>query len=81
MRKMKDYQTKNHMLIILASLSMDVIFAYWPLLQFLLSTNAYLKNGVWNFVVSFALDPVLVIEIDQHFTKMSTKKTRNIRNS
>ena len=25
-----------------------------PLLQFLLSQNAYLKNSVWNFVVSFA---------------------------
>ena len=44
--------------------------------------NAYLKDGVWNFVVSFALDPVLVIatEIDRHCTKMSTKKMRNTRN-
>ena len=54
MKKMKDHQTKNHMLIILALLTMDAIFAYWPLLQFLLSPNAYLKDGVWNFVVSFA---------------------------
>ena len=23
------------------------VFAYWPLLQFLLSQNAYLKDGVW----------------------------------
>ena len=45
--------TKNHMLIILALLTMDVIFAYWPLLHFLLSPNAYLKDGVWNYVVSF----------------------------
>ena len=29
-------------------------FAYWPLLQFLLTQNAYLKDSVWNFVVSFA---------------------------
>ena len=29
-------------------------FAYWPFLQFLLSPNAYLEDGVWNFVVSFA---------------------------
>ena len=54
MRKMKDQQTKNHMLIILALLSTDVIFAYRPLLQFLLSSNAYLKDGVWNFMLSFA---------------------------
>ena len=63
------------MLIILALLTTNVIFAYWPLLQFLLSPNAYLKDGVWNFVVSFAQDPVLVIaiEIDRHCLKMSTK--------
>ena len=54
MRKMKDHQTKNHMLIILAFLTTDVNCAYWPLLQFLLSTNAYLKDGVCKFVVSFA---------------------------
>ena len=75
MRKMKDHQTKtkNHMLNFLALLTTDVIFAYWPLLQLL---NAYLKDGVWNFVVSFALDPVLVIaiEIDWPCTKMRTKK-------
>ena len=45
---------ENHMLIILALRTTDVIFAYWPLLQFLLSPNVYLKDGVWNFVVSFA---------------------------
>ena len=38
----------------LALLTMDVILAYWPLLQFLLSPNAYLKDGVCKFVVSFA---------------------------
>ena len=38
----------------LALLTMDVIFAYWPFLQFLLSPNAYLKAGVCKFVVSFA---------------------------
>ena len=54
MRKMKDRQTKNHMLIILVLLTTGVIFADWPLLQFLLSPNAYLKDGVWNVVVSFA---------------------------
>ena len=75
---MKDHQTKNHMLNFLALLTTDVIFAYWPLLQFLLSPNAYLKDGVWNFVVSFALDPVLVIaiEIDRHCTKMRTKRCK-----
>ena len=64
MRKMKDHQTKNQMLIILALLTTDVIFAYWPLLQFLLSPNACLKDGVFKFVVSFAWDPVLVIGIE-----------------
>ena len=29
-------------------------FYLLPLLQFLLSPNAYLKDGVWKFVVSFA---------------------------
>ena len=38
----------------LALLSTDVIIAYWPLLQFLLSQNAYLKDGVCKCVVSFA---------------------------
>ena len=40
----------------------------------LLTTNAYLKEGVCKFVVSFALDPVLVlaIEIVRYCTKMST---------
>ena len=53
---------------------MDVIFAYWPLLQFLLSQNTYLKDGVCKFVLSFALDPILVIaiEIVWYCTKMST---------
>ena len=52
--KMKYHQTKNHMLFILALLTTDVISAYWPLLQFLLSPNAYLKDGFCKFVVSFA---------------------------
>ena len=38
----------------LALLTTDVIFAYWPLPQFLLSPNAYLKDGVCKFVVSFS---------------------------
>ena len=44
------------------------------LLQFLLSPNAYLKDSVCKFVVSFDLDPVLVIAIKivRHCTKMST---------
>ena len=54
MRKMKDHQTKIHMLIILALLTTDVIFAVWHLLQFFLSPNAYLKDGVCKFVVSFS---------------------------
>ena len=76
MRKMKDHQTKYHMLVILALITTDVIFANWPLLQFLLSPNAYLKDGVWNSVVSFDLDPVIfiAIEIDWHCTKMRTKR-------
>ena len=44
---------ENHMLIILALLTTGVIFAYWPLLQLFLSQNAYLKNCVCKFVVSF----------------------------
>ena len=36
---------------------------YWPLLQLLFSPNAYLKDGACKFVVSFAIDPVLVIAI------------------
>ena len=44
---------KSHA-IILALLTTDVIFAYWPLLHFLLSPNAYLKDGVCKFVVLFA---------------------------
>ena len=63
---MLDHQTKNHMLIILALLTKDVDFAYLPFLQFFISPNAYLKDGVCKFVVSFAEDPVLVI------AKMST---------
>ena len=76
MRKMKDHQMKNHMLIILALLTTDVIFAYWPLLQFLLSPNAYLKDGVCKLVVLFAWDPVLdiAIEIVRYCTEMSTKR-------
>ena len=37
---------ENHMFIILPLLTTDVIFAYWPLLQFLLSQNTYLKDGI-----------------------------------
>ena len=44
MRKMKDQQTKNHKLIILALLTTAVIFAYWILLQFFLSPK-YLFKG------------------------------------
>ena len=64
--------------IILALLTTDVIFAYWPLLQFLLSPNSYLKDGVWNLVVSFAQDPVLAIaiEIDRYCTQMTTKRCK-----
>ena len=40
--------------MILALLTTDVNFAYWPLLQFLLSPNAYVKDCVCKFVVSFA---------------------------
>ena len=34
------------MLIILELLKTDMNFAYWPILQLLLSPNAYLKDGV-----------------------------------
>ena len=62
-KKMENHQMKYHMLIILALLTRDVIFAYWPLLQFLLSPNAYLTDDVSKFVVSFALDPVLIVHL------------------
>ena len=45
---------KNHMLINLALLTTDEIFTYWPLLQFLLSPNAYFKVDFCKIVVSFA---------------------------
>ena len=81
MKKMKNHETKNHMLINLALLTTGVIFGYWPLLQFLLSLKACLKDGVCKFVVSFAWDSVLVIaiEIVRYCTKMSPKKMGNIR--
>ena len=74
MRKVKDHQAKNDMLIILALLTTDLNFVYRPLLKFLLSPNAYLKDGVCKFVVSFAKDPVLVIAIKivLYCAKMST---------
>ena len=53
MGKMLDHQTKTQMIIILALLTTDVIFAYWLLLLFLLSTNAFSKDDVCKFVVSF----------------------------
>ena len=34
-------------------LTTDVNFAYGPLLQFLLSPNTYLKDGICKFVISF----------------------------
>ena len=46
--------TLFHMLVIFALLTMGVNFAYWPILQLLLSANAYLKDGICKFVVSFA---------------------------
>ena len=41
----------------------------------MLSPNAYLKDGVCKFVVSFALAPVLAIAIKivRYYTKMGTK--------
>ena len=49
-----------------------------PLLQFLLSLNAYLKDSVCKFVVSFSYDPVLVIaiEIVPSCTEMSTLRRK-----
>ena len=63
----------------LALLTTDVNFAYWPLLQFLNSPNAYLKYGVCKSVVSFTLGPVLVIaiEIVRYCTKMNTKDAKH----
>ena len=57
----------------LALLTTDVIFAYDPF-AILALPKSQLKEGVCKFVVSFALDPVLVIafEIVRHCTKMST---------
>ena len=54
MRKMLDHKTKTHIFMILALLTTDVNFAYWPLLQVLLAPNAYLKDGVCKLVGSFA---------------------------
>ena len=78
-KKMKDHQMINQMLTILALLTTNMIFAYWPLLQFLLSRNANLKGGVCKFVVSFALDPVLAIAIEilRFCTKISTKDAKH----
>ena len=45
--------TKIHMFVIFALLTMDVNFAYWPLLQLLLSPNAYLKDGVCKCLKAF----------------------------
>ena len=52
---------------------MDVNFVYWPLLQVLLSPNAHLNDGVFKFVVSFGLKPLLVIAIVivRYSTKLS----------
>ena len=78
---MKDHQTKNHMLIILGILTTDVNFACSPLLQFLLSPNADLKDGVYNFAVLFTYDPVLVIGIEiVWYCKDEHKKVRDISN-
>ena len=38
--------TKIHTIAIVALLTMDVNFAYWPLLHLLSSSNAYLKDDV-----------------------------------
>ena len=62
-----------YMPAIFASLTTDVNFAYWPILQLLLSPNAYLKDDV----VSCTLYPVLVIamiEIIQYCTKVSKQR-------
>ena len=42
---------------------MDVNFAYWPLLQLLLSQNAYLKDCVVKVVVSFSLFSSLQLKL------------------
>ena len=54
MGKMKDQQTKNHMLIILALLTMGVIFCLLTTPAILALPNAHLKDGICKFVVSFA---------------------------
>ena len=74
---MKEYQT---CLPFFASFITDVNFAYWPILQLLLSPNAYLKDGV----VSFTLNPVLVIamiEIIQYCTAVSKKEIKHNKNA
>ena len=43
-----------HTKFIFALVAIDVNFAYWPLLQLLLSPNARLNDGVFKFVVSLA---------------------------
>ena len=70
---MKEYQI---CLPLFASLITDVNFAYWPILQLLLSPNAYSKDGV----VSCALNPVLVIamiEIIQYCTAVSKQRYKS----
>ena len=76
MRKVKDHQTKTHMLIILALLTMDVIFLLLTPPAILAHPNAYLKEGACKCVASFAKGPVLVIaiEIVRYCTKMSTNR-------
>ena len=54
-------------------------FCLLTLLQFLLSPNTYLnmlKDGLCKFVVSFAYDPALDIEIEvvRYCTKRCTKR-------
>ena len=83
MMRKEDERSPNekHMLLILAISTTDVNFAYWPLLQFLLSPNADLKDGVCNFVVLFTYDPVLVIGIEiVWYCKDEHKKVRDISN-
>ena len=57
--------TKIHMLGIFALLTMYMIFAYLTsyAIIVMLSSNAYLKDCVCKFVVSFTPIPLLVIAI------------------
>ena len=51
------------MFAIFALLLKDAIFGYWHLPRFSLMQNTDLKDGSYNFVVSYVLSTVLFVAI------------------